>query len=185
MLDLFTRECSKPSFIILILSREMLQLNNWKKTLRKVDAEVTYLRAGGLKKSLKQQGSEAFKKKFFLMLIPREKRDSETDSTDLIICGSTRECDWKEIQKNSNLWATVTKQRISLGLYSWPWNSFGEKKNSCGETTQTLNIQLCSGCVTARHLTVKSKLSAPHGGECSWRSHITTSHEFSGRLLSF
>ncbi len=32
-------------------------------------------------------------KKIFLMVIPVEKGDSESDSTDLIICGPTQVCD--------------------------------------------------------------------------------------------
>lgn len=37
------------------------------------------------------------------MVIPAEKGDSETDSSDLIICGPTQVCDREEILKKKNL----------------------------------------------------------------------------------
>ncbi len=55
------------------------------------------------------------------MVIPAEKGDSETDSSDLIICGPTQVCDREEILKKTQIYEQqmVTKQSMSLCLYSW------------------------------------------------------------------
>lgn len=130
----------------------MLPLNNWKKIppLTKVHIEVRqWLRVGGMKKkkSLKQRGSEAVKK-FFLMLIPWEKRDSETDSTDLIICGPIQVCNWKEIQKNSNLCATNGYKTSNIFLFiQLTFRYYLENTRIVGKLQRLLtaeNIQLYS-----------------------------------------
>lgn len=58
------------------------------------------------------------------MLIPGEKRDSETDSTDLIICGSARVTEKKSRKTQIFGQQIVKKQRVSFGLYSRPWSTF-------------------------------------------------------------
>lgn len=67
-------------------------------------------------KSVKQRGSEAVKKFFLMLIFRRRKGDSETDSTDLIMCGPTQAWEKKRRKSMSNKWLQDKKNFLFVQL---------------------------------------------------------------------
>lgn len=75
-----------------------------------------------------------------MLIFRRRKGDSETDSTDLIMCGPTQAWEKKRRKSMSNKWLQDKK---TFCLYSWPWKTFchdPENKNS-HENMHSLNAE--------------------------------------------